>query len=335
MANFKKIFIIIFLFLLFAISGFLIYKKGGKTFSTKGQGGNLLKPKEVVKTPSPFSGIDCSNAKGRAFGVIIAQYSETMPLSGISEAEVVIEWPVANAGGVTRLLAIFQCQNPKEIGSIRSGRPYIAEIAKGFDVIFSSWGGPDVLVQKINQIGLDWLNAMQNPSGAFFRKKNKPSPHNGFSSLEKLKKAALDKKMRMENNFEGYQFLKENEVIYKKVDQIINVSYSPPVKYIYDFQSGNYFRYWNNIEAVDQNTGNKAYAKNVILMKTTIGVLKTGIADAKVVGKGEAKIYQGGEEINGTWSKESASSKLFFFNDKGEEIRFIPGPIWIEIVDKF
>lgn len=329
---FLKFFIAILVLLLI---GFFIYKKEGKTFSTKGNTSTLLNPEKKIENPSPFSGMSCTNPKSRAFGVIIAQYPETMPLSGISQADIVFEWPVANAGGVSRLLAIFQCQNPKEIGSIRSARPYITDIAKGLDVIFTSWGGPtDLLNPKIKQIGLDWLNGMENPSKAFFRKSVKPAPHNGFSSLERLKKAAQDKKMRSENNFEGYSFLVPAKVIYKTNEQIINISYYNPVKYVYDSKAGNYLRYWNNTEAIDQNTGEQAYAKNLILLKTNIGILRSGVADARVIGTGEIKMYQAGEEIIGTWSKESSSSKLIFLNSDKEEIKFIPGPIWIEIVDK-
>ncbi len=330
--------IIIFLFILFSLFGtilFLFSKKEGKNLVIEGEENTLLKPKKKIITPSPFSGLDCKNYKNRAFGVILAQYPETMPLSGISQADIVIEWPVANAGGVTRLLAIFQCQNPKEIGSIRSARPYIADIAKGFDLIFASWGGPDILYQEVKKINLDWLNGMENPSGVFFRKISKPSPHNGFASFDGLKKAALDKKMRMENNFEGYQFLKEEEIVYRDNEHIINLPYNPPVKFVYDKNTGNYFRYWDNIETVDFNNNKKVYAKNVVLLKTNIGVLREGVARADIIGSGEAIIYRGGEEIVGSWRKNSPQEKLFFLDSSGQEIKFIPGPIWIEIVNRF
>lgn len=339
MINFKKNFLkylgIFFIIFALVTFGFLIYIKKGKGFSVKGEQRTLLDPRVSIKNPSPFSGISCNNHQGRAFGVILAQYQETMPLSSISQADIVIEWPVANPGGITRLLAIFQCQNSQEIGSIRSGRPYIAEIAKGFDLIFVSWGGPDLLYKKIREISLDWLDAMENPSGAFFRKRGISSPHNGFTSFEKLKKAALDKKIRMENSFEGYKFLEEKKVLYKKNEQVINVAYYNPVKYVYDKNNGNYLRYWNNREVIDRNTQEQVFAKNVVLLKTNISILRPGIADVKIIGSGEAKIYQAGDEINCSWEKESVSAKLKFLDEYGEEIKFIPGSIWIEIVDKF
>ena len=333
MAKREKILSIILIFVFLGAGAFLIFSKGNKSWSFKGNGESLKKA-EAKKVPkSPFSGLPCENADARAFGVIIAEYPETMPLSSPAQADIVIEAPTNTSKGLTRLLAIYQCQSPKEIGSIRSVRPYMTDLALGFDLVFSSWGACDSAASRIKNIGLDWLDARVNPSGAFFRKRNIPAPHNGFSSLGKLKVAAGNLGMRKENKFEGYKFLEENEIIISSEDQEINIDYHYPVKYIYDQKTGDYLRFWNGSEMIDRNTSKQIFAKNVILMKTAIGVLSPGVADIKVVGSGEAKIYQSGKEIKGTWEKKNSKGKLSFFDENGEEIKFVPGLIWIEITD--
>lgn len=310
---------------------FFLFSKEGTVFKASGESEGLKKPEEAAK--SPFSGVACSNNQRRAFAVVLAQYPETMPLSSPSEADIVIEGPVANAGGVSRLIAIFQCQEPAEIGSIRSVRPYMADIALGYDTIFSSWGGCDAGIERIKEIGLDWLDARQNPGGAFFRKKNIAAPHNGFTSFEGLKKASQSLGMRQENQFDGYQFQNKNEIIIEKNSQEIDINYHYPVKWVYESESGNYLRFWNNQKMIDRNTSKQVTAKNIVLMKTTISSLSEGVADVKVTGSGKALIYQGGKEINGTWKKENSRAKLTFFDESDNEIKFIPGQIWIEIVD--
>jgi hypothetical protein len=203
-------------------------------------------------------------------------------------------------------------------------------------LIFASWGGCDSGISRIKEIGLNWLDARVNPSGAFFRKKNIAAPHNGFASFEGLKKASEALGMRQENQFEGYQFQTDNSQLttqnLKGVNEI-NINYYYPVKYVYDLETGNYFRFWNGKAMIDRNTSKQVVAKNVVLMKTEMGVLSEGVVNIKVVGSGEATIYQGGKEIKGSWKKENPKAKLTFFNESGKEVKFIPGPIWIEITD--
>lgn len=321
--------------LVFIAFGFFIYFNEGKDFLYTGKENKLIIEEEVrAKNVSPFSGISCENYRKRGVGVIIAQYPETMPVSGISEADVVIEWPVANAGGITRLLAIFQCKSPKEVGSIRSVRPYMADIALGFDVVLASWGGSRSAYERIEEINLDWLNGMLNPYGAFFRKSGRYAPHNGFSTIHKLRLAMRNKKIRNKNRFNSYEFW-QRKVKNRKTKQSIKIDYYYPVKYVYNEKTGNYLRYWRGQKAIDANTGKQAYAKNVVLMKTKIGVLTPGVADAKVIGSGSARIYKSGKLIEGKWRKRSSSGKLSFFDNNGKDIKFVPGPIWIEITHKF
>lgn len=329
--------VLIFFLILIFLFVFLISACQKKTFYIKGEGNTRLK-KEIkeIKNPSPFSGIECSQNKKRAIGIIFAQYPQTIPLSGISEADVVIEWPVASPGGITRLLGIFQCKEPREVGSIRSARPYIVDMANGFDVVLVSWGGSESAVEEISNLDIDWLDGRVNVSGAFFRKSSKLPPHNGFANFTGLLRAIKAKNFRDKNEFEGYNFLKIKEIKNKKEDFNLNISnYYYPVKFVYDKRTGNYLRYWNNQPFLDEITKKQVFTKNIVLMKTQMGFLSAGVAWAKVVGEGEARIYQMGNIIEGKWKKNSPKEKLYFLNKDDKEIKFVPGPIWIEIVDKF
>ncbi|MFH0987451.1 MAG: DUF3048 domain-containing protein [Patescibacteria group bacterium] len=320
-------------FSLFALFYFL---RGANSFSVtpvKSERSGILSNQESGKA-SPFSGVNCQNYNGRALSVVLAQYPETMPLSGVSQADIVIEGPVANPGGVNRLVAIYQCQSPAEVGSIRSVRPYMVDLALGFDTVFSSWGGCKAAIERIKSIGLDWLDARINLGGAFFRKRNTLAPHNGFAWPEKLKTAASSLKMRMTNQFEGYKFLRKEEIILSEEEQSIKINSTYPAEYVYDPKTGGYLRYWNGRPMIDRNTAEQVLVKNVILMKTAIGVLSRGVVDVKITGKGETIIYQGGREVKGTWQKDNPRAKLYFFDEKGEELKFIPGSIWIEVVKK-
>jgi hypothetical protein len=48
---------------------------------------------------------------------------------------------------------------------------------------------------------------------------------------------------------------------------------------------------------------------------------------------GEAFFYFNGQQYHGTWKKDKSKldSKLFFYNDDGSEVKFVPGQIWVDV----
>jgi len=52
-----------------------------------------------------------------------------------------------------------------------------------------------------------------------------------------------------------------------------------------------------------------------------------------VEGSGKGIIYRNGEEIQAAWKKDKTNqtSKLYFYDLGGNEIKFVPGQIWVEI----
>src|SRR3990167_3999571 len=88
---------------------------------------------------SPISGLPCENWNRRALAVMQPGDVTARPAAGFSEADMVIEMPVITSS-VTRLMAIYVCNTPTEVGSMRSARHDFIHLAKGLDAIFISWG---------------------------------------------------------------------------------------------------------------------------------------------------------------------------------------------------
>ena len=75
-------------------------------------------------------------------------------------------------------------------------------------------------------------------------------------------------------------------------------------------------------------------AKNVIILLSK----ERGPVDRNLhmsyttIGEGKALVFQNGNVIKGTWEKDSRKARTKFYDDKGKEISFVRGPVWIEIV---
>ena len=89
---------------------------------------------------SPISGLSCENWNKRPVAVMQPADVQARPAAGFSEADMVIEMP-AYTSSVTRLLGVYLCNIPKEIGAIRSSRHDYIALAKGLDAFFIHWGG--------------------------------------------------------------------------------------------------------------------------------------------------------------------------------------------------
>ncbi|MBI3671306.1 DUF3048 domain-containing protein, partial [Candidatus Azambacteria bacterium] len=214
------------------------------------------------------------------------------------------EMPVIT-DGITRYMALFQCEEPKEIGSIRSARHDFITIAQSFDAVFAHWGGSKFALDKLQEKVIDNVDALTNPYDAYFRKDTAQAPHNGFTSYERLNNAAEKLGYKKETNFVGYPHIKS--VSSKEGNYDINISYPYPfnVKFTYSSQSNSYLRSVGGFKEVDRNTNKQVEVKNVIVMTAVSKQIEGQYNDVEIESSGEAAVYRNGEIIKGSWERKS------------------------------
>jgi len=335
----KKFKIILIISIVLIVVGVLFWKFGNRkvNIGNNSQNNNQQENKNNI---NPITGLECENYNRRPIAVMLATDPVTRPLSGISQADMVIEMPVIT-GSITRLMAVYGCETPEEIGSVRSARHDYIPLAMGLDAIYAHWGGSHFALDKLDAKIMDNIDAMENPYNAYWQKSGIPMPHNGFTSLERLLNAAEKLGYRLTNKFGGYPHLSESEVESQKakVNGRLSIGYSGHFKVFYEYDKDeNIYRRWrDNQREIDKNNSNQVEASVVIIMRTESRMIEPpDYNDVDVEGEGNAVIYQNGEEIKGFWKKTGtySSSKLQFLDDKGKEIEFAPGKIWLEIIDQ-
>lgn len=296
---------------------------------------------------SPFTGLPCDNYKRRAIAAMEAGDVSTRPLSGLSEADLVVEMPAITAS-ITRLMGIYLCNSPKDIGSIRSTRHDYITLAKGFDAMLAHWGGSHFALDMLqNKNTVPDLDAMNNPGNAFYRKDSIPAPDNGFATYQGLWNAAEKLGYRLENNFEGYPHQEEAVESERAKGGALRVGFAGPygVNYTYDSKTNSYLRTWGDKEDIDKNNGQRLAPKNVVVMFAVSRQIEGQYNDVDVEGEGEMHAFFNGKEIVGKWIKEKKNcvignelvcitdSKLKFLDESGAEVKFIPGQIWLEVLE--
>ncbi len=284
---------------------------------------------------SPISGLPCKNYKRRPIAVMLSEDPSARPLSGLSSADLVVEMPITQ-GGINRMMAVYVCGNPSEIGSVRSARHDFIPLAMGLDAIFAHWGGSHFALDKLNNGITDNIDALKYSHTAFWRQANLSPPHNGFTNIEKLTAQAKKLGYRTTGNFEGYQHENiKTATANPKATLIIGYPGIYKVKWQYDPANNSYLRWRGNKPEKDFLTRGQIRAKNIVIMRANSRELEGQYNDVDVEGSGKASFYFDGQIIRGSWTKAGhyQKTKLYFYDESGQEIKFQPGQIWIEIID--
>ncbi|MFA6436930.1 MAG: DUF3048 domain-containing protein [Candidatus Paceibacterota bacterium] len=293
-------------------------------------------PTQTLNTDlSPISGLPCKNYNRRPFAIMLAGDEVARPLSGLQSADLVVEMPVL-ISGMNRLMAVYVCGNPEEIGSVRSARHDFIPLAMGLDAIFAHWGGSSFALDKLNAGIMDNIDALLYSQTAFWRQSGIPAPHNGFTSIEKLTNQANKLNYRMENKFEGYPH-KNVKIQSSNVKSRLIIGYPDINKVWWDYnpETNEYARWRGSKEEKDYNSNLQVKSKNIVVMRANSRFMEDQYIDVDIEGEGTAEFYLNGQKIEGTWKKEGSyqPTKLYFYDNLGKEIEFVPGQIWIEVIE--
>lgn len=329
---------------------------------------------------SPISGLACDNWNRRPFAFMQPVDIQARPVAGFSQADMVFEMPNPAEGiFVTRLMGVYLCDMPTEIGALRSARHDYINIAKGLDAVFVGWGGSAFAIQKLNEGVIDNIDC--NGQGGkkapqcCFRKERTGLMRvedTGYAKGQAILDCAKEFGYSSTTTFAGYPHQAEAAESDRPSGGHLRVGYPGimEAEYDYDKATNSYLRTWGGTPDTDRNNGQRIAPKNIVVVTAEneqimadVDYKARGVQDPwanlpeeektgptnisgrynnlqlgdpwfDTIDSGSAKYYLNGQEIKGTWkkSKTGADSKLFFYDESGKEVKFVPGQIWVEVV---
>jgi hypothetical protein len=324
----KKLYIWIGAVVVITVVGFGLSKIGVRKIDiTKSKDQQQKQAGKVVK--SPLAGIECENYDARPFAVMIASDAEARPLSGIGEADMVFEMPVVD-NGFTRMMAVYQCNRPKEVGSVRSSRLDFVPLALGLHAIYAHFGGEHTVLEELNGGIIDNIDGLKYDGTIYYRKKTIPRPYNAFTNFTLLTQVSEQLGYNLSDSSVSYPHDSNSQSMGDiQPGHIFNHDFQ--VIWRYDQKSNSYLRSRSGKREIDKNTGQQVAAKNVVIMETTWSPINVNYIRVKTIGSGKVSVYKDGIAINGTWQKKDQNAKLTFYDSNSKEIPFAPGNVWVEI----
>lgn len=308
---------------------------------------NTKKPKTKPVAPSLISprrldGMPVATADANKWPIAVmienAAFDGVRPQAGLSRALMVYE--VIVEGGITRFMAVFGGEQASLIGPVRSARDTYLEFASELHAVYTHAGGSYTAMQSLwNFKELTNLDALSADGKYFWRDNSRYSPHNLFTSTEKLTLMLRDKGLLDKTaDFTSWRFADNTDLTDNtNIINDVQLDFSTPsysVEWKYNTEGKYYERYNGGALQQDRMNNEVLTAKNVVVQIVPPGwyIEGKGRINFSVTGEGKAYIFNQGHLTEATWKKADRVSRTLFYDSTGKEITFNPGNIWMEVL---
>lgn len=295
----------------------------------------------------------------RPLSVMIENHTEARPQSGLSSADIIYE--AVAEGGITRFMGVYYCNlSDIQIGPVRSARTYFLDWLGEYDALYAHVGGantpgPADALGQIIKYGVKDLNQFSIGFPTFWRdyqRLGRPvaTEHTMYSTTQKLWEIGAKRGWvtadatgkTWDSNFIKWKFKEDAAGSGQPVVSNINVEFwqgysDYAVTWGYDNTCNCYKRKNGGAEHLDLNTNQQMSTKNIAVQFERESHANDGYeGNAHLLygttGSGKALIFQDGKAIEGKWTKASRMARSKFTDNKGSEISFNRGLIWVQTV---
>jgi hypothetical protein len=272
-----------------------------------------------------------------ALAVKVDNYPQARPQSGLDKADIVFEEPVE--GGITRLAAVFQCQDAASVGPIRSARNIdigiLGQLGTPLEVHV---GGINPVLANINAspiVNVDlgaYGGIASHPSGRF-------APYDTYSTTAQMWGTHPTMTTPPQALF-SYSTAPPTGTAAGTVH--IPFSGTSDVTWKYNKIFGVFQRFYNGT-APDMLADNvQTSAANVVVQYVAISYgpwLENSSSSSLEVqaamypsANGNAVIYRNGVAIPATWHRSTLGAPTVFLDSASKPIYLTPGQTWVELV---
>ena len=314
------------------VMGYTIVKdKKNESESVSTDGNNIITAEIEDKNIQIFKGND------RPIAVMIDNHKDAWPQAGLQKAYMVYE--IIVEGGETRLMALFKGADVDKIGPVRSARHYFIDYAMENDAIYTHFGESPQADSDIKKYSVNEIDGIAEDGTTFSRVKDKASPHNAVTSIEKLLKSAKNKKYRTTSNEKSVLNYVTDEVNLEDGQEAVSVTIPhsdlQTVKYLYDEENKVYERYARGKEQSDWTTKEPITAKNIIITfcenYTLTDKENKGRQGLKNIGTFDGYYITNGKAIKIKCIKNARDEKTKYQDLEGNEIEVNDGNTFVNI----
>lgn len=280
-------------------------------------------PPEPVYSQLMGIEVDPEVAERPILGIMIENSTFARPQTGVGSAGIVFE--SVTEGGITRYLTMFQENFPKEVGPVRSIRPYFVNWMMGFDTSIAHVGGSAPALDLVEQRNAKTLSQFAYPE-PYYRRSDRESPHDMYARTKDLR----DLQQKLGHKTAEFKEIPRSADSPSQTPNAtkININYSGPdfaVEFRYDKTSNSYKRFLAGTPDVDADTKKQITVKNLVVLKMSGPIVEA-------LGTGQVVIYKDGTFQKATWKQSTFRERVVLADSQGNEIPLNRGNTWFAVV---
>ncbi|MHB8439895.1 MAG: DUF3048 domain-containing protein [Acidimicrobiales bacterium] len=285
--------------------------------------------------PCPLTGVpSVGSVPARpALAIKVDNYPAARPQAGLDKADIVFEEPVE--GGITRYVAVFQCQQSSLVGNIRSARavdvPILDQLSHplfvhvgGINPVLAMIAGAPVTNEDLGYYG----SIIEHVQGRY-------APYSTYVSTE----AAWGLHPN-DTTPPSPIFTYDTTPPAGSALSSLHIPYSSTSDetWTWDTATNRFLLAYSGVpDKLDD--GNQISVANVVVMKVAVSYgpwlenSEGGLeVQSQLTGSGSLMVLRNGEEITGTWQRSSLLAPATLVSSSGTVIPLAPGPTWVAIV---
>ena len=194
------------------------------------------------------------------------------PQAGFNAAALVYQAPAD--GGEDRYMFVYQADDAKNIGPVRSGRPFFLRWAAEYRAGLAHYGGDymtlgqTIPALKKGKYIFD-IDALRGSNKAFHRIKQRKAPHNAYTDTKTLRTFALGRGMPATQapGFGFRAYVDDAALADRPARSTIKVPYPRgSADYTYDRGKNQYLRSVAGKAQIDAGDGKRVTARNVVVL---------------------------------------------------------------------
>ncbi len=272
----------------------------------------------------PLTGLPGSSSGRRAVVVKIDNSAKARPQTGLELADVIIEQEVE--GGLTRFAAIFQTNEVRTLGPVRSARSTDLSFLSSLGTPALAYSGAnDVFDQLIRELAaIDDFSAARN--GNYWRDRSRSAPSNMYTNTTAFSAGGTPPPAWFHfGTPTGGTPVANATVAY------------PRTSVVWEWDGGGWLRSQDGRRHMSTN-GSQLRATNVVV--AAVPVVDSGLVDpaGSVVpefvwaGSGPVTVFSNGQRFDGTWTRPTLRDPAVLVDASGSIIPLVPGTTWVELV---
>ncbi len=290
---------------------------------------------------------DPESAGKRPVMIMINNLKRATPQHGLQDADMIFE--VEAEVGITRLMAVYtDISKIGTIGSVRSTRPVMVNMALGLDAFLIHAGGSDQAYSDIKTLGLDNIDGRVLTMGAVFYQDADRMHTMGYEHSLMTNGTLLAKRIQTLANRDGkrteletgyttpFAFRETGCDLDGQAAQTITTKYNATYQpyFTYNGSTGLYERFQYGAKHIDNNTGDQLAFTNIIVLSVTSKQIDNeGRRQFDDVGSGTGYYASRGTAIPIRWSKAAVDAPLRLWTESGAELQLNPGKSFISYVN--